>query len=328
MPSSSVKPHSLNEFLFLNTPNFLFTRFPSHLTRAPRHTLAFARIIDHCERYSQSLISQLASQLARDLWLLLHMHEIRMSQQERPGSSQSSSSQQRMPFQAAEALLWGRKTHNEHVHLYSRMRELEEQHRDYDTRIQAAEVIAEAADAATARVRRVEQQVAAIESDEQDRPFDKWVQGEVSTFKTFIEGNKSVRQKQVELEGRLSRIEDSVDKTRDTPLDFELLLERIARLERDHISDANRIRKLETDVTILTLRPSKWALDDHRSTAQTTRQQSQKQMLLPPSRQPEALILDDSETEDENINAATPVSNMQDRLDKVQVPRSPELMAQ
>jgi hypothetical protein len=122
-----------------------------------------------------------------------------------------------MPFAAAEALHWGRETWNQHNALFGRMTELEERYGVYDTRIEATEAVAEAAEAATARIRRIEQRVAAIESDEQDRPFDKWAQEEIASFKGFMEKNKTVRQKQVELDKQVSGLEDSFDKSKTLP---------------------------------------------------------------------------------------------------------------
>jgi predicted RNase H-like nuclease (RuvC/YqgF family) len=171
-----------------------------------------------------------------------------MSQHRRPSSAQTRDDAQRMPFAAAEALLWGKKTHDEHKFLFPRMTELEEQHKAYDTRIAATEVIAEAAEATTARIRRIEQQVAAIESDEQDRPFDRWAEREITSFKSFMEKNKTVRQKQIELETKVLSLEDSADKTKDTSRDIETLLHRIERLENDRVQDANRIKRLEKNI--------------------------------------------------------------------------------
>ncbi|KAF2831004.1 hypothetical protein CC86DRAFT_377925 [Ophiobolus disseminans] len=250
-----------------------------------------------------------------------------MSQRGRPSSAQSPGSQQRMPIEAAEALLWGKETHNEHVHLYGRMRELEEQHRDYDARIQATEAVVEAAEAATARVRRIEQRVVAIESDEQDRPFDKWAEGEISEFKNFIEKNKNVRQKQIELEEKVSHVEDAVDKVKDASKDVEILLERIGRLERDQISNANRIRSLETDVTNLTLLREDRIIYRNKLPDVIHLRATPERMLPPPSRQPNVQARDDSETEDENETLVDPPVAMQTEHDQVQVPRSPDVNA-
>jgi len=249
----------------------------------------------------------------------------------RPGSAQSPGNSQRMPLEAAEALLWGKQTRDEHVYLYERMKQLEQQHRDYDARIQDAETIAVAADAATARVRRVEQQVAAIESDEQDRPFDKWAEEEISGFKKFIEKHMNVRQKQIELEEKISHMEDSAGQARDVSKDIEILLDRIARLEQDHISDANQIRKLESDVNNLTTLPQlNEAVETDMLLGNTIQRQKVDQMPPPPSRQQNAGLQDDTETEDdnENENFKTPFTTVQQGQEEVQVLRSPEIKAQ
>lgn len=252
-----------------------------------------------------------------------------MSQRGRPGNAQSSSSQPRLTMEGAEALLWHKRTHEDQAYLLGRMRELEEQHRDYDARIQATETIAEAAEAATSRVRRIEQQVAAIESDEQDRPFDKWAEGEISGFKSYIEKNKNVRQKQIELDEKFSRLEDSVDKAKDSSKDVSSLLSRIARLETDHISDANRIRSLEADVTSLTLLRQDWAAEEQLPRGTNGRQPA-KQMLPPPSQQPPRPLSaegpEDEETEDEE-GPITPFPTEQaaQQQEQGQIPRNPEI---
>lgn len=247
-----------------------------------------------------------------------------MSQRSRPGSAQALADQQRMSFTAAEALLWGKKTAEEHHHISSRMRDLEEQHQAYHSRIQATETVAEAAEAATARIRRIEQQVAAIESDEQDRPFDKWVEGEVSTFKVFAEKNKNVRQRQIELETKISCLEDSVDKAKDVALDLEILLERIARLESDRNKDTSIIRKLEGEVTDLKMaRQNKAIVGTHIPQPSSTGRVTPKHMRPPSSAQPVAEIeVEDpaDETEDEEHLPTQPV--IQSRQQPVQVPLS------
>lgn len=184
-----------------------------------------------------------------------------MSQRGRPGSSQGLNDPQRMPFEAAEALLWGKKTHDEHKFLFPRMKALEEHHKAYDHRIQVTEAVAEAAQAATARIVHIEQKVAAIEADEQDRPFDKWVEGEISGFKSFIEKNKSIRQKQVELENKVHGLEDVVDRNRDAHRDVQILLERIARLENERINDSKNISRLEGEIERLAQAPQERAVE-------------------------------------------------------------------
>ncbi|KAL5121247.1 hypothetical protein ACEQ8H_000715 [Pleosporales sp. CAS-2024a] len=223
-----------------------------------------------------------------------------MSQRSRPGSAQSSSDRQRMPFAAAEALLWGKKTAEEHHFIHSRMRELEDHHRAYNNRIKATEVIAEAAEAAITRIRRVEQQVAAIESDDRDRPFDKWVEGEVATFKVFAEKNKTVRQKQIELEGKISSLEDSVDKAKDVAMDLEILMERISRMDNERIKDSALISKLQGEVAELKILCQIKPIDIQRPKPAINRNVTPLHLRPPPSAQPIAIVEDDAdETEDE-----------------------------
>jgi predicted RNase H-like nuclease (RuvC/YqgF family) len=230
-----------------------------------------------------------------------------------------------MPFEAAEALLWGRETHREHQFLFPRMKELEEQHQAYDARIQATEAVAEAAEAATSRVRHIEQRIAAIESDEQDRPFDKWVEGEIASFKGFVEQNKTVRQKQIELETKISDLEDSVDRREDASRDVEILLDRIGRLENGRINDAERIKGLEKAVLSLTSTRSMQATGRHDIQPVTTRAAFPKQVLpsLPTRQNPEVFDTAD-ETEDEDILSSYVTHRPEP--EQIQVPQSPTIM--
>jgi predicted RNase H-like nuclease (RuvC/YqgF family) len=246
-----------------------------------------------------------------------------MSQRGRPGSVQAQSDAQRMPMAAAEALHWGKETYNQHTRLFKRMSELEEQHRVCDTRIQATEAIAEAAEAATSRIRRIEQQVAAIESDEQDRPFEKWVEEEITSFKGFVEKNKTVRQKQIELDKQVSNLEDSFDKIKKASRDSEILLHRIGRLENDRIDDANRIRRLENDLAALMSLRRAQIIETVMPQMKSTRKPTPRHTVLLPPRQHvlEAPDLDE-ETEDENFVTKPPTKHPEQA--QIQVRRSVE----
>ncbi|KAF1912430.1 hypothetical protein BDU57DRAFT_364252 [Ampelomyces quisqualis] len=248
-----------------------------------------------------------------------------MSQRGCPSSAHGDP--QRMPFDAAEALLWGKKTHNEHKFLFPRMRELEEQHRAYDTRIQATETIAEAAEAATSRIRRIEQQIAAIESDEQDRPFDKWVQEEITAVKGFMEKNKSVRQKQVELENKMAALEESVDKSREasSSRDIEILLERISRLENERIGNTNRITRLERDVIELTVTRRIQVVEGNALLAAQTQKPIPRKPCLPAPRQ-SALDASEAEAETEDEDVQPLRRKEQIHHEQVLVHRSPPPM--
>jgi predicted RNase H-like nuclease (RuvC/YqgF family) len=246
-----------------------------------------------------------------------------MSQRGRPGSVQALSDTQQMPMAAAEALHWGKETYNQHTRLFNRMSELEQQQRFYDTRIQATEVAAEAAEAATFRIRRVEQQIAAIESDEQDRPFDKWAEEEITGFKGFIEKNKNVRQKQIELDKQVSDLEDSFHKVKDASKDVEILLHRIRHLENDRIDDTSRIRRLENDLTALMSLRNVQAIGSDVPQTKSTGRATPRHMVPPTPRHQftEASGLDE-ETEDENITIKPP-SKQPDRA-QLRVRRSLE----
>jgi hypothetical protein len=247
-----------------------------------------------------------------------------MSQRGRPSITQTRNDPQRMPFDAAEALLWGRKTYDEHKFLFPRMTELEEQHRAYDARISATEVVAEAAEAATARIRRIEQQVAAIESDEQDRPFDRWAEREITSFKGFIEKNKNVRQKQIELESKVLGLEDSVDKAKDAPRDIEILLHRIGRIENDRTNDANRIKRLERDLDdIMSMRQNQILETDllHNETGPKLHPDQAFQEL--PLRVNHGPLDITDETEDEDVLLPSRTEQLQ--CEQIQGPRSPQI---
>jgi hypothetical protein len=250
---------------------------------------------------------------------------VTMNQSGRRGSTQKPSESQRMPFEAAEALLWGKETHREHQFLFPRMKELEEQHQAYDARIQATEAVTEAAEAATSRIRRIEQRIAAIESDEQDRPFDKWVEREIATFKGFVEHNKTVRQKQIELETKISDLEDSVDRCKDTSKDVEILLDRISRLEAGSINDAERIKRLEKAVLNLTSTRSTQATGKNDIQPVTTRAAIPKQVLPSlPTRQNFEASDAAEETEDEDILPSH--ATYRPELGQIQIPQSPTIM--
>jgi hypothetical protein len=233
---------------------------------------------------------------------------------------------QRMPFEAAEALLWGKKTHHDHLLLFPRIKELEDQHQAYNARIQATEAVAEAAEAATSRVRRIEQQIAAIESDEQDRPFDKWVEGEITGFKGFMEQNKTVRQKQIELETKISDLEDAVDKGKDASRDVEILLDRIGRLESDRMKDADQIKKLERDILNLTSVRSNQAMRKEDLQTVTTRMAIPEQ-IAPPLPIQVNLEASDTAEETENEEILPSFRTNKSERELIQVPQSPAMIS-
>jgi hypothetical protein len=222
-------------------------------------------------------------------------------------------------MEAAEALLWGKETYNQHTFLFGRMREVEEQNHAYDIRIQAIEAVAEAAEAATSRIRHIEQQIVAIESDEQDRPFDKWAEQEITNFKGFVEKNKTVRQKQIELDKKVSALEDRI------PRDIKILLYRIGRLETDRINDASQIRRLEKDLIGLTNMQQAQPMETDMYWAETTQRLTTEHTRPPSLRQQDAEASDaEEETEDEDFATSNPPKPPEKA--QIQVLRSPEII--
>lgn len=150
----------------------------------------------------------------------------------------------RMPFEAAEALLWGKATYDQHDVLYKGMKELQSRHEAYETRIRAAESITEAAEAATSRMRCIEERVKAIEDDDQDQPVINWVTAELNPLKAFVHENKNLRQRQIELEKRLSDATENIDRVRHISTDIHTLRQQVNDLEAQRSSDADQIEKL------------------------------------------------------------------------------------
>jgi hypothetical protein len=156
----------------------------------------------------------------------------------------------RMSFTSAEALLWGPELKKQHAYLLTEMRTLKKQHEEYDTRIRSAEAVAEAAEATAARIRRLEQHLAAVEAEDDDKAFEKWASGEITRLKTFIDTNKNVRQKQIELEAKVSRLSETNKFSRD-PIDLGSVLQRLDLLEHGRKEDAHRIQSLERELSRL-----------------------------------------------------------------------------
>ncbi|KAF2132702.1 hypothetical protein P153DRAFT_428765 [Dothidotthia symphoricarpi CBS 119687] len=174
-----------------------------------------------------------------------------MSQQGSPRKSnpgRSTTESDRMPFAAAEALLWGKEIKRNLEFIVPQMKELQRQHEAYDARIQAAEITAEAAEAATARVQRIEQKLVAMEEDDTDRPFDKWVGEEITQLKMFADRNKDVRTKLTELENRFLNATDSLDTARDMSKDLRSVFRHLDDLEIDRRGQSNRIKAMEKEI--------------------------------------------------------------------------------
>jgi vacuolar-type H+-ATPase subunit I/STV1 len=155
----------------------------------------------------------------------------------------------RVPFASAEALLWGPEMKQQHAHLLTEMRKLQEYHEAYDARIRTIEHTAEAAEAATSRVRHLEQRLAAIEVEDKDKAFEKWAVGEMTRLGIFVDTNKHVRQKQIELDNTVSHAVEDLDKLRQVPRELKGVLRCFDLLEADRNQDARRIKNLEDEIT-------------------------------------------------------------------------------
>jgi len=139
----------------------------------------------------------------------------------------------------------------QHAHLLTEMRTLQKHHGEYEARIRSTEHVAEAAEAATSRVRHLEQQLAAIEAEDDDKAFEKWAAGEMTRLGIFVDTNKHVRQKQIELDNVVSHAVDDLDKLKHVPRELKGVLRRLDLLEAGRNQDAHRIKSLEQEVTRL-----------------------------------------------------------------------------
>jgi DNA repair exonuclease SbcCD ATPase subunit len=222
-----------------------------------------------------------------------------------------------MPFASAEALLWGPEMKQQHTHLLKEMRTLQRLHEAYDARIRATEHVAEAAEGATSRVRHLEQQLAAIEAEDNDKAFEKWAAGEMTRLGIFVDTNK---QKQIELDNVVSRAVEDLDKLRQVPKELKVVLQRLDLLEAGQKQDARRIKSLEEQVTRLKSRRHDFTSSTAGSQAVSRPQQSIMRSMTS-SQLLNAEISDSTtETDDED-------SILRRRfLDaEIQAPQSPEM---
>lgn len=238
----------------------------------------------------------------------------------RPSSALNEQGSSRMPFAAAEALLWGPELRKQHGWLLGEMRALKAQHENYSTRIQTAEAAAEAAEAATSRIRHLEHQIAAMEAVDDEKSFEKWVSVELNELKMFVDKNKTVRQKQIELDKEVSDIVDDLGKLKDISTDFRSLRRQIALLEASRKHDTNQIKSLEKEILRLKSIVQGSIISDNKSGVAINSKQSlsklTKSLLVH-----ETNDLDETtETEDE---VTLPPRNPS--MEQIQVPRSPEI---
>ncbi|KAG9188267.1 hypothetical protein G6011_02190 [Alternaria panax] len=225
----------------------------------------------------------------------------------------------RMPFASAEALLWGPEMKLQHAHLLAKMRMLHEQHEAYDARIRTTEHAAEAAEAATSRVRHLEQQLAAIEAEDDDKAFEKWAVGEMTRLGIFVDTNKHVRQKQIELDNAVSHTMEDLDKLRQVPRDLQGVFRRLDLLETGRNQDTRRIRSLEKEVTHL--KAMRHNLTTNTAGPQTVPRSQQGIMRsMTPSQLLNAEISDaTTEIDDEDLLPMQKIMH-----EEIQVPQSPE----
>ncbi|EMD63266.1 hypothetical protein COCSADRAFT_27702 [Bipolaris sorokiniana ND90Pr] len=165
----------------------------------------------------------------------------------RPSTANDAGSS-RMPFTSAEALLWGPEMKKQHAYLLTEMRALQKQHEGYDARIRATEAAAAAAEATTVQIRHLEQQLAAIEAENNDKAFEKWASGEMTRLSVFVDTNKNITQKQIELENRVSSMPETFGKLSRRPMELDTVIRRLELLEHSCKEDADRIQSLEGEI--------------------------------------------------------------------------------
>lgn len=234
-------------------------------------------------------------------------------------TSSTETGPQRLPFATAEALLWGPELRQQHEWLLKEMRALQTQHEAYDFRIQTTEAAAEAAEAATSRVRHVEQQIVAMEAVDNDRAFEKWATEEITRLRIFADRNQSIRQKQVELEKEVSDVVDGMDRMKDVSNGLRNLLQRIEVLESCRKQDAQQIKALEANIVVLKSAHHDPVMSKVDSRAKDAHMRIPKKRDGLPRVQ-DVEESDTTETEDEGfVLPHTPVK------ERVQVPRSPEV---
>lgn len=156
-----------------------------------------------------------------------------------------------MPYEAGEALLWERQNHRIHAHLSVQMKELQAQHNAYDARIQATESIAEAAESAIHKVKQMEAKIAAMEADDQDRPFDAWAKEAISQVQVFVDSHKGVRQKLSGLEQKMGSLGENVKSLRGTSELLKSMVRRLEVLEDERAGQSQKVKHMEAEIARL-----------------------------------------------------------------------------
>lgn len=160
----------------------------------------------------------------------------------------SLSSSTRLPYEAAEALLWERQNARANMHLHAQMKELQAVHDAYDARIKATEAVAEAAEAAVSRVRELGRKVEAIEADEREGPFVRWCKEAIGQLQISVDGMKGVRQRVSAFDAKMERLEEDVGKVRDEGGVVKNVLRRLEVLEGERREEGSRYAELEKEV--------------------------------------------------------------------------------
>lgn len=168
-----------------------------------------------------------------------------------PGMAQSLSLGPRMPFEAAEALLWERQNNRVQSHLSLQVKELQTQHDTFSTRIQATEAVSEAAEATIRNIKQMELKIAAIEAEERDRPFDKWVKEAIGHLQISVEGMKGFRQKLNGLEVAVEKIDECIDSTRNDSTVLKNMVRKVEMLEEGSRDEARKVTLLEEELARL-----------------------------------------------------------------------------
>lgn len=238
--------------------------------------------------------------------------------------TQHDAGPQRLPFAAAEALLWGPELKKQHRWLLQQMRELTTQYEHYDARIRMAEVVAEAAEAAIARIHHMEKKVAAIEAGGKENHFGTCTMAEIDQLKAFRDDNKNVWQKQNEMYKVIAGLADQVDKMKHAPNDLTHLAMRVELLEARKKEDEDCIKSLQREVVNLrSMRLTSTTLQNQERPVPRFPSSSVQAMTSP--RKSIMLEVDvNSETEDEDL-IILPKSEQQQAMGRVSIPGHPEV---
>ncbi|USP77126.1 uncharacterized protein yc1106_04400 [Curvularia clavata] len=157
----------------------------------------------------------------------------------------------RMSFSSAEVLLWGPEMKKQHAHLLTEMRALQKQHDGYDARIRAIETVAEAVEAAAARIGDLEDWLTGIKAKVDNEAFSEWASAQTTRLNTFVDTNENLRQKQSELETKVSLVAEGMARLLEDNVSIEDVFRRLDAFEHDRRDDAERIQGLEREVECL-----------------------------------------------------------------------------